>query len=178
MEQNVEQLVRKAKKGDPQAFTALVLQNEHMLARTAMTILKNADDAADAVQEAVLEAWRKLEGLRQTRYFRTWLVRILIHKCYDLCEERDKHKHSVLESALSAAEEDDRDAALDVRSALDGLGEDDRMLLGLFYFDGLSVREIAKALHLSEAAVKQRLHRSRRRFQTNYLQQEELCHEE
>ena len=178
MEQDVEQLVRRAKKGDPQAFTQLMLQNERMLSRTAMTILKNSDDAADAVQEAVLEAWRKLGGLRQTRYFKTWLVRILIHKCYDLCETRDKHRHSELESASVAVQEEDRDEALDVRAALDGLGEDDRLLLGLFYFDGLSVREIAKTLDLSEAAVKQRLHRGRRRFQTNYLQQEELCHEE
>lgn len=178
MEQDAERLVREAKKGDSEAFTLLVLECEHMLARTAMTVLKNVDDAADAVQEAVLEAWRKLGTLRQPRYFKTWLVRILLHKCYDLCETREKHRHGELEAALDAAEEKDRDAVLDVRAALDELSGDDKLLLGLFYYDCLSIREISGVLGLSEAAVKQRLHRGRQRFQAVYAEQEGFCHEE
>lgn len=177
MELTPEQLARQAKRGDTEAFSQLVLQNEALLARTAMTIVRDADDAADAVQEAILSAWQNVEKLRQPKYFRTWLTRILIRECYTLCEERDKHRHGELAAALDAAEEPDRDAALDVRAALEELGENDRLLLGMYYADGLSVREIAKILELSESAVKQRLHRGRRHFRSAYTEQEEICHE-
>ena len=56
-------------------------------------------------------------------------------------------------------------------------GQQDRLLLGLFYFDRLSTREIAQALGLSESCVRQRLHRGRKRFQAIYTEKEELCHE-
>lgn len=75
-------LVKLARKGDREAFTQLVVANERMLSRVAMATLKNPDDAADAVQDTVLQAWESLGQLRQARYFKTWVVRILLNKCY------------------------------------------------------------------------------------------------
>ena len=159
MEQELPRLVRKSQKGDREAFTQLLLECEQMLSRVAMAILQDPEDAADAVQDAVLAAWESLGQLRQPRYFKTWLVR------------------TQLEEALRGEESPDWDRMLDVNAALGSLAEQDRMLLGLFYCDGLSVREIAQALEVSEACVRQRLHRGRKRFQTAYLEKEELCHE-
>ncbi|NBK78365.1 sigma-70 family RNA polymerase sigma factor [bacterium D16-76] len=172
------ELIRKAKKGDKEAFTALILENESMLGRVAMSILKNPEDSADAVQETVFAAWRGLGGLRAARYFKTWLTQILIRQCYALLHQRQKHGHEDLDDALDAARPAaDRDALLDVRAALRELGEDDQVVLGFFYGDGLSAREIAQVLHLSETAVKQRLHRARRRFAVIYTEQEGLCYD-
>lgn len=172
------ELIRKAKKGDKEAFTALILQNESMLGRVAMSILKNPEDSADAVQETVFAAWRGLGGLRAAQYFKTWLTQILIRQCYALLHQRQKHGHEDLDDALDAARPAaDRDALLDVRAALRELGEDDQVVLGFFYGDGLSAREIAQVLHLSETAVKQRLHRARRRFAVIYTEQEGLCYD-
>ena len=170
-------LVKLARKGDREAFTQLVVANERMLSRVAMATLKNPDDAADAVQDTVLQAWESLGQLRQPRYFKTWLVRILRNKCYRIGALRNKHSHTPREEALRGEESPDWDRMLDVNAALGSLAEQDRMLLGLFYCDGLSVREIAQALEVSEACVRQRLHRGRKRFQTAYLEKEELCHE-
>ena len=61
MEQELLRLVKLARAGDREAFTQLVLSQERMLSRVAMGILKNPDDAADAVQDAVLEAWQGME---------------------------------------------------------------------------------------------------------------------
>lgn len=177
MEQELPRLVRKSQKGDREAFTQLLLECEQMLSRVAMAILRDPEDAADAVQDAVLEAWESLGQLRQPRYFKTWLVRILRNKCYRISALRNKHSHTQLEEALRGEESPDWDRMLDVNAALGSLTEQDRMLLGLFYCDGLSVREIAQALEVSEACVRQRLHRGRKRFQTAYLEKEELCHE-
>ena len=79
--------------------------------------------------------------------------------------------------ALDAGSLPDWDQALDVGNTLRSLRPEDQMILGLFYYDGLSVRDIAKALGISEDSVKQRLHRGRKRFQAAYLEKEELCHE-
>ena len=170
-------LVKLARKGDREAFTQLVVANERMLSRVAMATLKNPDDAADAVQDTVLQAWESLGQLRQARYFKTWVVRILLNKCYRISAQRSLYAHSQLEETLLAGEQPDWDQSLDVASALQAMGEQDRLLLGLFYFDRLSTREIAQALGLSESCVRQRLHRSRKRFQAIYTEKEELCHE-
>ena len=135
------------------------------------------DDAADAVQDTVLQAWESLGQLRQARYFKTWVVRILLNKCYRISAQRSLYAHSQLEETLLAGEQPDWDQSLDVASALQAMGEQDRLLLGLFYFDRLSTREIAQALGLSESCVRQRLHRGRKRFQAIYTEKEELCHE-
>lgn len=170
-------LVKLARKGDREAFTQLVVANERMLSRVAMATLKNPDDAADAVQDTVLQAWESLGQLRQARYFKTWVVRILLNKCYRISAQRSLYAHSQLEETLLAGEQPDWDQSLDVASALQAMGEQDRLLLGLFYFDRLSTREIAQALGLSESCVRQRLHRDRKRFQAIYTEKEELCHE-
>lgn len=170
-------LVKLARKGDREAFTQLVVANERMLSRVAMATLKNPDDAADAVQDTVLQTWESLGQLRQPRYFKTWVVRILLNKCYRISAQRSLYAHSQLEETLLAGEQPDWDQSLDVASALQAMGEQDRLLLGLFYFDRLSTREIAQALGLSESCVRQRLHRGRKRFQAIYTEKEELCHE-
>ena len=54
-----------------------------MLYRVAWTILRNDDACQDAMQEAALKAWEKRDSLRDARYFRTWITRILINACYD-----------------------------------------------------------------------------------------------
>ena len=90
-------LVKLARKGDREAFTQLVVANERMLSRVAMATLKNPDDAADAVQDTVLQAWESLGQLRQPRYFKTWVVRILLNKCYRISAQRSLYAHSQLE---------------------------------------------------------------------------------
>ena len=67
---------------DKQTFTDLVLDAEHTLYRVSKTILREDHDCEDAVQEAILKAYQKLDTLREERYFRTWLIRILINECY------------------------------------------------------------------------------------------------
>lgn len=177
MEQVTAHLVKQARKGDREAFTQLMLANEQMLSRIAMSLLHHPEDAADAVQDTVLEVWQNLEQLKSPRYFKTWLVRVLIHKCYRIGTLRGKHVHVQLEESLDYAQQKDLDQCLDIHAVLEALGESDRLILGLYYYDGFSVKEIASALEVSESCVKQRLHRSRERFKSVYLQKEAFCHE-
>ena len=76
--------MKKAQNGDKEAFLALVQEQELPLYRAAKAVLRREADVEDAVQEAVLRAFYKIGDLRQPKYFKTWLTRILLNCCYDL----------------------------------------------------------------------------------------------
>lgn len=158
----IASLIGKAKRGDRDAFTALIEQHKEMLYNTAMLLLRNEDDALDAVQDAILSCWEELPALKHTQYFKTWLTRILLNKCYDCLRFR---KHFAEPGAdFDPGVETDWDTGLDVGQALERLPQMDQVVLSLFYYDGFRTKEIAKALSISDEAVRVRLSRSRNRF--------------
>ncbi len=161
-----ERLVRKAQNGDKEAFLSLMGEFEMPMYRTAKAILHREDDVEDAVQEAVCRAFYKIGEVRKPRSFGAWLMRVVINCCYDLL--RDQRGIVPLELLPERACEEDRDAVLDIREALAALGENDRLILTLYYLNDLTVREVAKVLSISEGAVKQRLAHGRRRFREAY----------
>lgn len=168
-----EHLVRKAQAGSKDAFLSLMRDNELALYRAAKAILHREEDVEDAVQETVCKAFQKLPDLRQPRYFKTWLTRILINCCYDLL--RQQRGLVPLELLPDTGGVDrDSDLSLDVRAALDALGENDRLVMTLFYLNDLPIKEIAKTLAMSESAVKQRLVHARQRFRKVYEEREEV----
>ena len=166
-------LVRRSKKGDKEAFAQLIDQNPQMLYNTAVLVLRQEDDALDALQDAILACWENLPSLRKDRYFKTWLVKILLNKCRDV--QRGKSHFAYVEELPESGDEPDWDTSMDVRWTMDKLGENDQLLLSLFYYDDFSVRQIADALSLSEGAVRTRLTRSRERFKKLYVQEKGEC---
>lgn len=168
-------LVKQAQQGSKDAFVRLIEQNKVSLTRAAKAVLKNDEDVADAVAETVLTAAQKLGGLRSAEYFKTWLTRILLNHCYQIL--RNRKRIVSIDSAPETAHSENPDAALDVRETLRSLSENDRLILTLFYMDDLSVKSIAEILSIKESAVKTRLIRSRRRFQSAYEKREETIHE-
>lgn len=174
---SAERLVRKAQDGDKEAFVRLMEENRLSFYRTAKAILHKEEDVEDAVQEAVCKAFYKLGGLRQPKYFKTWMTRILINCCYDLL--RAQRGLVPLEVLPEESRADDPDLSLDVRRALESLGENDRLILTLYYLNDLPVRDIAEMLSISMDAAKQRLFNSRKRFRQAYEtgEEEDMCHE-
>ena len=166
-------LVKRSKKGDKEAFAQLIDQNRQMLYNTALLVLRQEDDALDALQDAILACWENLPSLRKDRYFKTWLVKILLNKCRDV--QRGKSHFAYVEELPESGDEPDWDTSMDVRRTMDKLGENDQLLLSLFYYDDFSVRQIADALSLSEGAVRTRLTRSRERFKELYVQEKGEC---
>ena len=72
-------LVKRAKKGDKEAFILLMDHHRQMLYNTALLVLHREDDALDAIQDTILACWENLPSLQKDRYFKTWLVRILLN---------------------------------------------------------------------------------------------------
>ena len=68
----------------------LILDSERQLYSTAKTILSDDHDCADAIQETIVKAFSKIETLRNDKYAKTWLIRILINECYTLLRKSSK----------------------------------------------------------------------------------------
>ncbi len=162
-------LVKRSKKGDKNAFILLMDLHRQLLYHSAMLILHQEEDALDAIQDTILACWEHLPELRQDRYFKTWLVKILLNKCRDI--QRSQCHFSLGQPLPEDASEPDWDTALDIHHAMGQMSSQDQLILSLFYYDDFSVRQIADALSLSEGAVRTRLSRSRDRFKQIYLEE-------
>ncbi|MGI6255539.1 MAG: RNA polymerase sigma factor [Acutalibacter sp.] len=166
-------LVKRSKTGDKEAFALLMDQHRQLLYNTALLTLHQEDDALDAIQDTILACWESLPTLRKDRYFKTWLVKILLNKCRDI--QRKQSRYALVEELPEAGNEPDWDTSMDVDAALSQLSSQDQLILSLYYYDDLTVRQIADALSISEGAVRVRLTRSRDRFKRLYLQEKGEC---
>ncbi len=79
----MNELVNQAKRGDPDAFTELMRSQMQNMYKAARAILNRDEDVADAISDTILACWEHLGSLKQAGYFRTWMTRILINKCYE-----------------------------------------------------------------------------------------------
>ncbi len=162
----LERMARQAKSGDREAFVALLEACKPSLLGVARSILKNEEDVADAMQDTVLRAFEHMAELRKPQNCKTWLTRILINSCYGILR---RQKTVPLEDFLpEESVEYEWDSGLDVRDAMGGLNDGDRLILTLFYVEDLSHRQIGEALSISENAAKQRLARAKRHFKNTY----------
>lgn len=167
----VEELVRRAQRGDAEAFTQLIEQNKKGLYAAARAVLHSDEDAADAMQDAVLQGWQKLPRLAQPAFFKTWMTRILLYRCYDILRRR--RRTVPLEEAAPAACAPHGGERLEVADALAHLAQSDRLVLTMFYWQDLPTRQIAQTLGVSEAAVRTRLARARKRFKQQWQEKED-----
>lgn len=87
----MEELVSKAKNGDSKAFTELIYMIRLDLYKIARTRLACQDDIDDAVQETLIEAFYSIHKLKEIKYFKTWIIRILINKCNKIYSKNKKN---------------------------------------------------------------------------------------
>ena len=139
----------------------LVLDSERQLYSTAKTILFSDQDCADAIQETIVKAFSKIDTLKNDKYARTWLIRILINECYNLVRKSSKFiSIEDLEDRLEMESEKSKDYS-ELYAAVNSLKEELRLPVILYYIEDFSVREIAQILEISEGAVQKRLARAR-----------------
>lgn len=160
--QNMEQEVKRAKQGDREAFIRLFRKLEPELYSLARSIVRRDEDCADAFQETTLKVYQSLHTLRKPQYFKTWVIRILINECNQLLRSRSRTVAvpDVPESG-DGSRYYENSSKLDLNEAVDRLDETLRIVVHLFYFQDLPVRQIAGVLDISEGAVRARLHRAR-----------------
>jgi RNA polymerase sigma-70 factor, ECF subfamily len=166
--------VEQARSGDASAFEALVEPRVGPMTRTAMAILGSESEARDAVQDALVIAWRELAALRDPQAFDAWLTRILVNRCRrGLRGVATRRGRGVSAPSTPVGPEPggpDATASADERGALEQAFErlrvDERTLLVLHHLDGRPVGEIAAARRVPEGTAASRLLAARRSLQS------------
>ena len=131
------------------AFIKEVHDAEAMLYHVAKSILKNDADCCDAVQETLLKAYEKLDTLKEEKYFKTWITRILINRCYDI--RKKQQRITALEEYEEPSAEDQYNVEL--KEALGQLDEKYRIVLVLYYSEGYQTGEIAELLEIPRSKI-------------------------
>lgn len=87
----MSELIKQAMLGDKEAFIRLIEENKPAMLRIAYGFFRQEADIADAIQETILDAYEKLPSLKEPRYFKTWLMRILINNCNHIYRKNKKY---------------------------------------------------------------------------------------
>ena len=172
------ELVHRARRGDAEAFRAIVETHSKFLWRAAFRILEDATAAEDAVQSAFLRAWKALDRYDDRAQLSTWLYRIVMNAAIDLRRERmrrqahagalpedDKGQVNVISPAADPHEQAMwRHLADRARETIAGLPEVERTAVTLRHFEGCTTAEIARAIGTDESAAKQAVFRAVRKL--------------
>lgn len=165
-----QEAVARAQRGDEHAFAQLVRPHEEIAFRTALLITRNAADAEDAAQEAVVKAYRALGRFRPDAPFRPWLLAIVANEARNRRRAAGRHESLLLRAAAETPSGDaapSPEAALvaaDERArllrAVEELADDHRLVVACRFFVGLSEEETAAVLGVPPGTVKSRLSRA------------------
>jgi RNA polymerase sigma-70 factor, ECF subfamily len=155
-------LVERAREGDREAFAVLVHQVSDSLYAVAFRILRDPGLAEDALQNALVLAWRRLPKLREMDRFEAWIHRILVHACYDESQRARQWTSSIRVLPMNGPSTPDGSSALADRDELERafrrLSLEQRAVFVLHHYVGLPLVEVAELLGIPAGTVRSRLH--------------------
>jgi RNA polymerase sigma-70 factor (ECF subfamily) len=160
--------------GDTRAFSVLIDRYKQMVFTLALRIVKNREDAEEVAQDVFLKAFKGLKNFKGDSKFSTWLYKIAYHKSLDYLrvnkrkvetseiDVSERYDIAVLDNAMDYLEASERGAM--IREAIGRLAADDSVLMTMYYFEELSLKEISGVLGIAPDTAKVRLFRSRARL--------------
>ncbi|SHH96687.1 RNA polymerase sigma-70 factor, ECF subfamily [Clostridium collagenovorans DSM 3089] len=167
----IEKIVKKAMHGNIDAYGRLIELNKQYLYRTAFLYVKNEDLALDVVQECILKGFSTINNLREPKYFKSWITRILINSANDILKKSIKYT-PIEEVEVAMTEENiELEQRLDLYDAIDVLPHKYRSVIILKYFDNLKISEIAYTMDIPEGSVKAYLSRAKEELK-KYLKED------
>ena len=177
MTTNNDQLyITKVIKGDVNAFTYLVDNYKNMVFSLAFKMTKNREEAEEISQDTFIKAFKNLSKFKGDSKFSTWLYRIAYHTSLDNIKKNRNNNSTfeineitfnqieAVETILQGIDRKERASIMDL--CLQKLPEEERTVIWMFYYDELSLKEIIEVTGLSEANLKVKLHRARKRLLT------------
>lgn len=165
----MEELITQAKNQDKNAFTQLVLQIEKELYLIARTRLNNDDDISDAIQETIISAFENINKLKDNKYFKTWIIKILINKCNYIYRKNSKiiflNDKSMLDKTFN---NDINDEKVNFEMLIKYLDNEEKTILTLFYYFKYTTKEISKIMNIKESTIKSKLLRAKIKIKDKY----------
>lgn len=171
----MEELVLKAQTGDETSFSELISVIQNDLYQIAKARLNNHEDVNDVLQQTVIYAYKNIKQLHEPKYFKTWIIKILINECNKIynqnCKKatifnkllnRDKNKSDIVDHFENI------ESKLDLEKILNSLNSDERICIVLFYNSGYSASEIADILCSNENTIRSRIARAKEKIRKQY----------
>ena len=157
-------LIKRAKRGDAEAFGELYKDIYKQLYKFAYYMLKNAEDAEDVVSETVMDAFSSIKKLKKEESFSSWIFQILSNKCKRKMKEYYQKRNEDTEEQLESLTYGDSDGKVDwsqmkeeyfdVKECFLKLEKEERLIVGMHVFFGYKTREIAEILQMNENTVR------------------------
>jgi RNA polymerase sigma-70 factor (ECF subfamily) len=171
-----QSLVEQYRRGDPEAFAALVRRHQRMIHALTFRMTGSLADADDLAQEVFIQAWRQLDSFRAESRLSSWLYRIAINRCLNW-QKQSRRQAQLRDELTPPAPSTEADAlGPAVQEALLRLPAKQRAAIVLTVYDGLNHAEAARALGCTEATVSWRVFAARRKLK-RWLQPLVRCHE-
>lgn len=181
----LENLVVKVKEGDKEAFGKIFELTNQKAYYTALRIVKNEEDAKDIVQDAYIKAYNNISTLKDNKSFQAWLNRIVANLCKNHLEKKkpnlfsqfsDEENDFDFEESLENTDStlvpqealDNSETVRLVRECIDNLPEEQRLCIIMFYYNDMSIKEIAQALDIPESTVKTRLYYGKKKLREEF----------
>lgn len=140
----------------------LILEYQDVLYRIAKARLRCEDDICDVVQNTLISAYRSLDTLKNEKYFKTWLIKILINKCnsFYIKSRSDNVSFDVVEDIAT----EDFSNKFNIDYLINSLSSDEQTILTLYYVEGYSEREVSKILSMNYATVRTKIRRAKEKI--------------
>jgi RNA polymerase sigma-70 factor, ECF subfamily len=162
-------LVKKAQKGNDKAFLALFQEYEQEIYRMAFVYVKNQSDALDVVQETAYRSFKTIKNLKEPKYIKTWLIRIAVNCSLDLLRKQKKvvQLKPEFEENLSDDTNEDIDLEITVRDLIERLNDDEKSVIILRFYEGLTFKEVSETLDIPLGTAKTVLYRALDKLRKN-----------
>lgn len=167
-------LVGESLSGNTQAFSQLVERYQQFVFTLALRIVKVREEAEEVAQDSFLKAYEALDTFRGEAKFSSWLYSIVYRKALDRVRKNNRTRTLEIVDDITEGDTDSVDNALHylevqerneyLQKSIATLGEEEAAIISFFYFEDLSIKEIASITQLSEDNVKIKLYRSRKRL--------------
>lgn len=152
-------LIKKAKKGNKEAFMNLLRLYEKDMYLLAKYMLKDEELIKDAVQDTILKVYERIEYLKNEDSFKFWLLKILGNKCRDILK---KDKNIIyLDVQIEEGYRDKGYDEIEIKNCIEKLNESQREIITLYYFNELTYKEISEIMNIPEGTVKSKLSRAK-----------------
>lgn len=168
----VEELVLLAQRGDVEAYTNLILEIKNDLYKICKARLYNNDDIDDAIQETMIQSYKQIKKLRDVSKFKHWIIKILINNCNKIYRQKKKYttidedyniEKIKLESNIEKMESD-----VNFYTLIKDLKYEERIIIILYYMKDFTLKEISNILNININTVKTRLYRAKEKIKYMY----------
>lgn len=168
----MEELVIKAKKGDTEAYTQLMLNIRNDLYKICKTRISSNDEIDDIIQETMIQTFKYIKKLKDNTKFKQWIIKILINNCNKLYKNNHKIHLSNFEidykqglkNNIAVNDIENIENDINFYQLLSNLKYEERIIIILYYSEKFTLKEISKILRISENTVKTRLYRAKQKI--------------